>query len=88
VRPGWAGREPFGSRVVAASRGTVRAGVPPGPHVGAAWRGRARRRDDTTAGPFRRRPAKARLDRLFPRPPAAAAFADPMADNPLAAQAS
>jgi p-hydroxybenzoate 3-monooxygenase len=35
--------------------------------------------DDTEAGPFRRRLAQARLDRLFASPPAAAAFADMMA---------
>jgi p-hydroxybenzoate 3-monooxygenase len=35
--------------------------------------------DDTTVGPFRRRLAKARFDRLFHSPPAAAAFADLMA---------
>ncbi len=35
--------------------------------------------DDTDAGPFRRRLAQARLDRLFASPPAAAAFADMMA---------
>jgi p-hydroxybenzoate 3-monooxygenase len=34
--------------------------------------------DETTSGPFRRRLAKARLDRLFRSPPAAAAFADLM----------
>jgi p-hydroxybenzoate 3-monooxygenase len=35
--------------------------------------------DESTAGPFRGRLAKARLDRLFDSPPAAAAFADLMA---------
>jgi p-hydroxybenzoate 3-monooxygenase len=35
--------------------------------------------DDTAAGPFRRRLAQARLDRLFASPLAAAAFADMMA---------
>ncbi|GIF44849.1 4-hydroxybenzoate 3-monooxygenase [Actinoplanes xinjiangensis] len=35
--------------------------------------------DDSAAGPFRRRLALARLDRLFRSPPAAAAFADLMA---------
>ncbi|GIH03003.1 4-hydroxybenzoate 3-monooxygenase [Rhizocola hellebori] len=35
--------------------------------------------DDSLAGPFRRQLAKARLDRLFTSPPAAAAFADLMA---------
>ena len=35
--------------------------------------------DDSTSGPFRRQLAKARLDRLFRSPPAAAAFADLMA---------
>jgi p-hydroxybenzoate 3-monooxygenase len=35
--------------------------------------------DDTETGPFRRRLAQARLDRLFASPPAAAAFADMMA---------
>jgi p-hydroxybenzoate 3-monooxygenase len=35
--------------------------------------------DDTDCGPFRRRLAQARLDRLFASPPAAAAFADLMA---------
>ncbi|GIE98621.1 4-hydroxybenzoate 3-monooxygenase [Paractinoplanes rishiriensis] len=35
--------------------------------------------DDTDAGPFRRRLARARMDRLFSSPPAAAAFADMMA---------
>ncbi|WP_199752966.1 hypothetical protein [Actinoplanes sp. ATCC 53533] len=44
--------------------------------------------DDSTAGPFRRRLAKARLDRLFSSPPAAAAFADLMAGTALAEQAS
>jgi p-hydroxybenzoate 3-monooxygenase len=34
--------------------------------------------DETTSGPFRRQLAKARLDRLFRSPPAAAAFADLM----------
>jgi p-hydroxybenzoate 3-monooxygenase len=35
--------------------------------------------DDSASGPFRRKIAKARLDRLFTSPPAAAAFADLMA---------
>ncbi|GAA4243068.1 4-hydroxybenzoate 3-monooxygenase [Dactylosporangium darangshiense] len=35
--------------------------------------------DDSASGPFRRQLAKARLDRLFTSPPAAAAFADLMA---------
>ena len=44
--------------------------------------------DDTTAGPFRRQLAKARLDRLFSSPPAAAAFADLMAGTALVERAS
>jgi len=39
--------------------------------------------DDSAAGPFRRQLAKARLDRLFDSPPAAAAFADLMAGTAL-----
>jgi p-hydroxybenzoate 3-monooxygenase len=39
--------------------------------------------DDSSTGPFRRRLAQARLDRLFASPPAAAAFADLMAGTAL-----
>jgi p-hydroxybenzoate 3-monooxygenase len=39
--------------------------------------------DETTSGPFRRKLARARLDRLFASPVAAAAFADLMAGTPI-----
>jgi p-hydroxybenzoate 3-monooxygenase len=42
--------------------------------------------DDSATGPFRRKLAQARLDRLFASPPAAAAFADLMAGTALTAQ--
>ena len=42
--------------------------------------------DDSASGPFRRKLAKARLDRLFSSPPAAAAFADLMAGTEFTAE--